>query len=300
MLERHHLAILEATDRLGTLTQAANALCLTQSALSHGIKKLEGQLGVALWERDGRRLRLTAAGRHALAFAQRMLPQFADLENDLAQYAKGLQGSLRIGMECHPCYRWLVGVMQPFLSAWPKVDIDVRQRFQFGGLGALLGHDIDLLVTPDPVYKRQLQYTPVFDYELVLVVAANHRLADKTHVEPRDLGPETLFTYPVETARLDIFSQFLNPAGASVYRHTPLEATDVMLQLVANGRGITALPRWLVEEYQPRLSLKSLRLGQDGLFKQLFVGIRQSDRDVPYIQAFIQHARPDSVPLVAT
>jgi len=61
MIERIHLAILREIDRHGTLTEAANQLCLTQSALSHGIKKLEQQLAVKLWVKDGRRLRLTSA-----------------------------------------------------------------------------------------------------------------------------------------------------------------------------------------------------------------------------------------------
>ena len=66
MLERHHLAIIHAVDKHGTLTEAANALFLTQSALSHGIKKLEGYLGAPVWQKDGRRLRLTQAGQGLL------------------------------------------------------------------------------------------------------------------------------------------------------------------------------------------------------------------------------------------
>ena len=75
---------------------------------------------------------------------------------------------LRIGMECHPCYRWLLRVVEPYLEAWPDVDVDLRQAFQFGGLGALLGHEIDLLITPDPVQRPGLAYVRVFDYELKL------------------------------------------------------------------------------------------------------------------------------------
>ena len=140
MIERQHLAILRETDRLGSVTAAADVLHLTQSALSHAIRRLEAQAGVALWEKEGRRLRPTQAGRHLIALAARVLPQLEQAEATLADFARGRKGLLRIGMECHPCYRWLLRVVEPYLRDWPQVDVDVRQAFQFGGVGALLGH----------------------------------------------------------------------------------------------------------------------------------------------------------------
>ena len=134
MIERQHLAILRETDRLGSVTAAADVLHLTQSALSHAIRRLEAQAGVALWEKEGRRLRPTQAGRHLIALAARVLPQLEQAEATLADFARGRKGLLRIGMECHPCYRWLLRVVEPYLRDWPQVDVDVRQAFQFGGL----------------------------------------------------------------------------------------------------------------------------------------------------------------------
>ena len=69
MLERIHLAIVQEVDRQGSLTAAAGALHLTQSALSHAVRKLEEQLGTALWIREGRSLRPTQAGEYLLAVA---------------------------------------------------------------------------------------------------------------------------------------------------------------------------------------------------------------------------------------
>ena len=104
-LERIHLAIVREVQAQGSLTAAAEALCLTQSALSHSMKKLEQQLGTPIWLREGRSLRLTQAGQHLLALAQRVLPQLEQAEERLRQYARGEQGTLRIGMKCHPCYQ---------------------------------------------------------------------------------------------------------------------------------------------------------------------------------------------------
>jgi LysR family transcriptional regulator for metE and metH len=291
VIERFHLELLREVDERGSLTAAARKLGLTQSALSHAVRKLEGQLGTGVWERQGRGLRLTAAGRHLLAFAQRVLPQFEHAEHVVAQMARGERGTLRIGMECHPCYRWLLKVAEPYLRQFSGVDLDVKQRFQFGGIGALFACEIDMLVTPDPLRKKGLSFEPVFDYEQVLVVGRQHPLAKRRFVVPADLEAETLITYPVEPERLDVFSQFLSPAGVAPRRHTTIETTDIMLQLVASGRGVAALPRWLVAEYKRDVDVCVVRLGRRGIQKQIYLGTRATDAHVDYLAAFIRLAK---------
>lgn len=291
MLERSHLAIIREVDRQGSLTAAAGVLCLTQSALSHTMKKLEQALGTDIWLREGRSLRLTQAGHYLLEVANRLLPQLDRAEDRLLQYAQGQRGTLRIGMECHPCYQWLLKIVSPYLAQWPDVDVDVKQEFQFGGIGALFGYEIDLLVTPDPLYKPGLFFEPVFDYEQVLVVSRSHALAKERYIEPSQLSDEVLITYPVETDRLDIYNQFLQPAGISPKRRKEIETTDIMLQMVASGRGVAALPRWLVEGYTGKMEIVPLRLGQKGIAKQIFLGVRETDTNIDYLKAFFELAR---------
>lgn len=296
MLDRHHLMILRAVDQQGSLTAAADTLCLTQSALSHSVRKLEQQLGTTVWQKEGRRLRLTQAGRYLLRLAERLLPQFEHAEAVMQQFASGERGTLRIGMECHPCYQWLLKIVNPYLQQWPGVDVDVRQKFQFGGMGALYGHEIDLLVTPDPLHRSGLVFEPVFDYEQVLVVGPEHPLYGQPQVEPKQLLNDTLITYPVEPERLDIFNSFLTPAGCAPRRHKQIETTDIMLQMVAAGRGVAALPRWLVSEYQQRLPLHPLQLGKSGVAKQIFLGLRKEDVETDYLNAFVELARQYNQP----
>ncbi|ENO85799.1 LysR family transcriptional regulator [Thauera linaloolentis] len=290
-LERVHLAIVREVERQGSLTAAAEVLCLTQSALSHSMRKLEGQLGTDVWLREGRSLRLTQAGRYVLDVANRVLPQLERAEEHIRQFAQGERGTLRIGMECHPCYQWLLKLVSPYLAAWPDVEVDVKQKFQFGGIGALFGYDIDLLVTPDPLHKPGLLFEPVFDYEQVLVVGRGHPLSRASHVRPAQLAGETLITYPVSLDRLDIYTRFLTPAGVGPRRHKPIETTDIMLQMVASGRGVAALPRWLVEENAERFGVVPVKLGPQGVDKQIFLGFREADGGIDYLRAFIELAR---------
>jgi LysR family transcriptional regulator for metE and metH len=291
ILERIHLAIIREVNQRGSLTAAAEQLHLTQSALSHTVRKLEAQLGTAIWHREGRNLRPTQAGEYLSAVADRLLPQLSYAEERLKQFAQGERGALRIGMECHPCYQWLLKIVAPYLAAWPAVDVDVKQKFQFGGIGALFGHEIDMLVTPDPLYKSGLHFEPVFDYEQVLVVGPQHPLRQAAYVQPKDLSEVTLITYPVAIDRLDIYTQFLMPAGISPKQHKPIETTDIMLQMVASGRGVAALPRWLVEEYTGKFDVTPVRLGQQGIAKQIFLGFREADADIDYLRAFVDLAQ---------
>lgn len=294
MIERMHLAIIQQVEKQGSLTAASEVLHVTQSALSHSMKKLEQQLGIEIWSREGRSLRLTQAGQYLLAVSNRVLPQLNLAEERLKQFAQGERGTLRIGMECHPCYQWLLKIVAPYLDEWPDVDVDVKQKFQFGGIGALFGYDIDLLVTPDPLFKPGLQFEPVFDYEQVLVVASGHALAKERSVQPDRLSSEVLITYPVAPERLDIFADFLTPAGIAPKRHKTIETTDIMLQMVASGRGVAALPRWLIEEYASKIDVVPVRLGEGGISKKIYLGARVDDLKTDYLQAFIHMAAESS------
>jgi len=291
MIERSHLSILREIERNGTLTAAAESLHLTQSALTHAIKKLEQRTAVKLWNKEGRAIRLTQAGSYLLSVANRLLPQLEYADQVIERFARGKKGAIRIGMECHPCYQWLLKVVTPYIERYPEVDIDVKQQFQFGGMKALLNYDIDVLVTPDPVHQSGVTFKPVLDYQQVLAVSTQHVLAKKTQIEPKDLTEEVLYSYPVDIDRLDIYSQFLNPAHCRPKEHKSIEATDIMLQLVAAGRGVTALPHWLVNEYADKMAIQAVRLGKSGVSKSIYLGIRDDDQEVDYIQAFIKQAK---------
>tara|TARA_A100001391_G_scaffold119169_2_gene80962 strand:+ start:21089 stop:21961 length:873 start_codon:yes stop_codon:yes gene_type:complete len=285
MLDLQPLVILREIHRTGSLTQAAESLCLTQSAVSHAIRRFEQRHGVKLWEREGHKLRLTLVGDYLLALAQRVLPQLEHGASVLEDYARGRRGAIRIGMECHPCQDWLMRVVDPFLVEWPDVELDVTTAFQFGGLAALLGHEIDVLVTPDPIERPGIEYRPVFDYELVLAVADTHPLACKTRVEPDDLISETLITYPVSRERLDIYTRFLVPAHAMPRRHRTVETTDLMLRMVASGRAVSATPDWLLRKVE---GVRGVPIGE-GIPKSIHLGQRVGNSPA-YVDGFMELA----------
>tara|TARA_R110000772_G_scaffold71940_1_gene157303 strand:- start:305 stop:1195 length:891 start_codon:yes stop_codon:yes gene_type:complete len=293
MIERSHLKIIQALADNGTLTAAANALFLTQPALSHQIRYLEKKLAVSLWQRDGRQLRLTQAGELLLQVARQVLPALEQTEKTLQAYGEGRMGVLRLGVECHPCYEWLKGILAAYLIAMPDMDVDIVNKFQFSGLEGLLNHHVDLLVTPDVVATQGVVYEPLFDYELVLLVADAHPLANNKFITADQLCNEQLLTFPVPHERLDVFTQFLLPAGI-MPKNKAIASLDIMVQMVGLNRGVTVLPGWLAREYCQKLPVKTVHLGKNGLAKTLFAAIREADAEIYYMQAFVKLGKQDS------
>ena len=291
MIQRHHLEILLALNEKGTLGEAASHLCLTQSALSHAMHKLEEQSGARLWSKQGRRLQLTQAGQYLLELGQQLLPRLQEADATLRAFGEGRRGRLRIGMECHPCYEWLLTVVQPYLQRWPDVDLDVIQKFRFNGLEALTQHRIDVLITSDPVFSHELCHTPVFDYELMLVAASENPLAGGSTVTPERLSQARLIHFPVARERLDVFTHFLSPAGLEPAHQQEVEAMEIMLQLVAANRGVCTLPDWLAERYRDSHPITTRRLGDAGVHKTLYLVYRQDDASIDYLADFVGYGQ---------
>ncbi|MCH8503200.1 MAG: LysR family transcriptional regulator [Ectothiorhodospiraceae bacterium] len=290
-LELRHLRGLKAIQTQGSLSRAADRLHLTQSALSHQIRSLEDYFGTPLFFRKTRPLRWTPAGEQLLALADELLPRAEAAERTLKDTGAGQQGRLHMAVECHSCFDWLMPPMDRYRQDWPQVELDLSMGFSFHPLPALYRGEVDLVITSDPEELGGLDYVPLCRYEMLLAVAAQHQLAGKRWVEPEDLAGETVISYPVCRNRLDIYHRFLDPAGVQPVAERTAELTVMLIQLVANRRGISALPNWALQEYLGRDNLRALQLGPDGLWSTLYAAIRSEDRDAPYMDAFIRLAR---------
>jgi LysR family transcriptional regulator for metE and metH len=289
-MELIHFRILLALKRHGTLSAAAEALHLTQSALSHQIKNLEQRLGVTLWYKQGRSLVLSQAGRYLSEVAESVIATVDSAENHLTQLATGQTGKLTIGIECHACYEWFRNILQPYLRAWPKLTVEVTSRYRFESFEAIRQYKLDAVLTSDPVDNGLLSYQPLFDFELVLIVADSHPLAGRAEITPDDLRGETVLTYPVARERLDMFRKVLQPAGIEPAAHIPVEETDIMLQLVAAGRGVCLLPEWLLADKHAKLGLTGLRFAGLPIGKTMYLACRHEDIGLEYLRWLVEHA----------
>ncbi len=290
-LELRHLRSLLAIHEGGNLVQAAKRLHLTQSALSHQIKAVERYFGTPLFLRNTKPLRLTPAGRRLVELAESLLPEVARAENELKRIAKGASGRLHLAIECHACFEWLMPVLDRYRQKWPEVEVDIRLGMSFDPIPALQKGEVDLVITSDPLTLPDLCFEALFDYEALLVMAARHPLAERHHIEPKDLSRQTLITYPVSRQRLDIFRHFLQPAGVEPAAVRQAELTAIILLLVASQRGVAALPDWVLQEAAQRRSLTSRPLGPQGMRGTLYAALRRAEHDVAFLRDFIDLAR---------
>jgi LysR family transcriptional regulator for metE and metH len=296
-IEFRHLRTIRAIHDAGGLARAAEQLNMTQSALSHQVKGIEEQAGVELFVRRSKPLRLSAAGQKLFAAAEDILPRIAALEAEFAGLVQGKAGRMHIAIECHACFEWLLPVLEAFRKAWPDVDVDIRPGLAFDAMPALRREEVDLVVSSDPEDLEGTDFTPLFDYEPVFVAAASHPLAAREVIEAEDFRGQVLITYPVERARLDVFSQLLTPAKVEPAAIRQVELTAVILLLVASNRGVAVLPDWVVRQVRYNSDYVTRRLTRGGITRRLYAATRSEDTARPYVAHLIRLARQEAVKL---
>ena len=295
VLEFRHMETLVALSECGSLSKAAERLCLTQSALSHQLKALESHYGAAVVEKNIRPLRFTAIGERLLTLARSVLPLVAEAGRDIARLAEGHAGPLRVAVQCHNCFDWLMPAMDSYRTLWPEVELDIVSGFVVDPLPLLERGEAELAVIHDkqPPHAH-IVFSPLFRYESVALMSPRHRLAAKTWLDAADFADETLITYPVPDEMLDLMKHCLTPAGINPKRRTA-ELTVAILQLVASGRGIAALPSWTVGNYIERGYVVSRPIGQAGLRCELYAATSKSGAQAAYIREFIALPRTQSL-----
>ncbi|MEQ9040509.1 MAG: LysR family transcriptional regulator [Silicimonas sp.] len=296
-IEFRHLRTIRAIHEAGGLARAADILNITQSALSHQVKGLEEQAGVELFARRSKPLKLSAAGHRLLKLAEKVLPEIEALEDDFASLRSGKSGRLHIAIECHACFEWLFPVLEEFRKAWPEVDVDIRPGLAFGAMPALEREEVDLVVSSDPEDLSGVDFTALFDYEPVFVASAQHPLAQKDFVVAEDFRDELLITYPVDRARLDVFTELLTPAKVEPRAIRQVELTAVILLLVASNRGVAVLPDWVVREVRYHSDYVTRPLTATGVTKRLYAATRSDDTTKPFMAHLLRLARKIPVQL---
>ncbi len=291
MIDVKHLQTIKLIKETGSLVDAADRLCVTQSALSHQLKDLESRLDVQLVLRKSRPLKLTSAGERLARLADDVIPVIQTAQRDIARLAGGETGRLHIAIECHSCFNWLMPSITAYREHWSDIELDLSTAFNFLPLPALLRGDLDLVLTSDPQEISGISYEPMFSYEGKLAVGPSHSLAKKPYVLPEDLARETLITYPVEQERLDVFRRFLDPAGEEPAAIRTAELTLMIVQLVASGRGVCALPNWALKEYVDQDYLVTCKLGKLGLWSNLYFAMREESAQSVYVKEFIKLSR---------
>src|SRR5260221_13916363 len=176
MLEVRHLRTLIALAEAGTVSRAADRVHLTQSALSHQLKALESHYGAPVVKRHGQSVKLTESGQRLLALARSVMGEVQSAERDLAKLARTPARTLRIALECHTCFDWLMPIMDLFRKEWPEVELDLVSGFDPNPLPQLAGGKPDLPTGPQNKPRREIVLLPRFQFKQLSVRPPHHPL----------------------------------------------------------------------------------------------------------------------------
>ena len=279
-LEVRHLALVHEIAATGSVTRAAERLHLTQSALSHQLRDIESRLGIQLFLRLGKKMVLTPPGERVLATARRVLDEIGRTEEDLKLMSQDGKGVLRLCTQCNTGYHWLPPLLQSFHRKYPGVDVQIMVNATDRPIEALLEGQIDLAVVTSEVNDKRLLGEPLFDDELVAVVAPTHPLAKRSTMHPEDFAEEHLIIYKADPDDSYTFTRILRPANVAPARVSQVPLTEAILELVKAGLGVSVMARWAIEPALRSGAVRAVRIGKRGVFRS-WTAVTLRDRVEP-------------------
>lgn len=281
-MDLDHLRTFLVVAERGSISRAAEHLPLTQSAVSRQIQALERTLGAALFSRDGRRMRLTDAGRLLTASGPRILRSVAEAQEAIDAVQDVRRGHLRIGAASTIGTYLLPAALGAFKQAHPGVDITLEISNKAQTLGRLLAGDIDLGFVAPPIDDRELARQKYMVDDLVLVTGPAHPLAGRAGVRARELAEEVFIMRERGSGTREIMEEELLRAGIAIKKTMELGSTEAIKQAVAVNLGVSIISRYTValEVRTGRLCaipVRDLRLG-----RQLY-GVYHRQRPLPKV-----------------
>ena len=264
------LRMLVAIDRHGSLTRAAEALGMTQSALSHHIKDSERRMAVEIFHRVGKRLRFSAIGEELLQAAKTVAGEIDRIEADLALFREGYGPIVRVGSGAYGCEEWLPDFIRDLGRSTgrdgPRFAIEILMGgLAFPPVNAVIDGQIDIAICGGEIADRRVRAVKLFDDELVALLPAGHPLAARPYLEPADFREEVQLSYSAVAEKGFEDDRFFRPARAMPKRWLRAGDVSTIIEMVRRGLGVSILSRWAVARQVAAGGLTMKSLGRRGL-----------------------------------
>jgi LysR family transcriptional regulator, regulator for metE and metH len=244
-LEIKHLRMIRSIAETGNMTQSANRLFLSQSALSQQLKDIEGKLNVNLFFRTRRKMILTSTGKKLLQTAEHVIEALEDAELEIAKQAAGDRGELKVGTQCVFCYKWLPRVMNVFQGKFPNIAFEIGNSEDLAG--ELEAKKFDLIITASPSPDDNYTYSPLFKDQMVCILPENHPFGTQSCIHLNDFSKVDLISH-AEKGRNRFYQTVLKPKGVEPKRLMTVGQPNAIIEMVASGFGVGVFPRWAVTD----------------------------------------------------
>ncbi|MGJ8582042.1 MAG: LysR family transcriptional regulator [Psychromonas sp.] len=264
-LEIRHWQMLKALSELGNVGLAADQLGISQSALSHRIAEAERRMGGKLFNKEGRRLKLTPAGVLITQAALQTLPILERAEKDFELDASNEKQIVRLGVASYSCYYWLPDFMQFISNKSPNIQLRFVASATQNPITTLQHGAVDIVIAPGYLATPGVVQTPLFRDELVLVTPYNHPLSKKHYIEAQDLSQQQYYTYSQNVLPGFEYERFIRPSGVIPQQIEVVEMTDAIIELISAGLGMSILSKWAVNAALNSQRVSCTKLGQQGL-----------------------------------
>jgi LysR family transcriptional regulator, regulator for metE and metH len=289
MIEIHHIKLLTAIVEQGSLTKAADKLCLTQPALSHQLKELEAYLGIPMCKRINKRLVLTEEGKLIVSKGNLIVEALLNLEKEVKFSWNTTPVYIKISTECYTCYHWLPEVISKFKQQTPQIEVQVVAEATLQPLQYLQNDRLDIAISTTLPQNFTCKSELLFSDELKLVVSASHPLAQKKAFTMEDIAGETLIVYDIEEGKNYVISHILKPAGVYPFSIMRMQLTEAIVEMVSANIGISILADWAIRPYLHTRKLVTRHLPLKGTNRSWFALYRDQTNEP--LKDFIQYAK---------
>ncbi|BBL79497.1 LysR family transcriptional regulator [Rubrobacter xylanophilus] len=279
-----------AVARTGNLSRAAEEMYLTQPTLTARLKALEEEVGDQLFVRTSRGMRLTEAGRVFLPYAERVVSSFEEGKRRLEELRGASGGRLVIGASPGVGTYALPGLLERFVGAYPKVSVSVRTGHSEDILEMVLREEVHLGLTRE-MRHPEVESLPLYEDELVLVVAPEHRFTRKGSAELAEIGEEQLILFDNDSSYYEQTQALFTNAGIRELRTLEVDNIEAAKRMVEHRLGIAFLPRSAIVRAVSAGNLVLIRVEDGPAMTRSIVALRR--RDAPAsgpVRAFLELA----------
>lgn len=276
-LDVRHLQMIVVLAETPRVTEAAEKLHITASALSHRIREVERRLEVPLFLRVKKRLRPTPAATYLAQVASRLLEDMSRAENDVRKMASGLRHVVRIAVESYSAYHWLPPFLRHLREVEPEVGIEVVAAASRDTLACLHERTVDLIIISGELNPSGIELVHLFDDPLKFIMPPEHRLSDRSYIEGSDIIGEDFITYTRVPEPDREYARLFRPSNSYPNWTETVEVPEAIVEMVAAGLGTSVLAGWAVENAISSGRVVGVQVGRAGISLPWYVATRSGD-----------------------